>query len=268
MQVLFPPLSCLEVIGEPRVEDGVVVIPLRVNMCLRGNTLEQLIQRRKELHMAMVANLKEELLFQAPAELGGSVTGAADLALLESVKRAFEAVEKKHRDTPGDGFNDDILYKTNTSEAIEAKSLALVKVRIFSDLRKRAEKETLDHVLEMPLEAFASRAVLLELETGMGAFPWKDVVDKAATVNFGGWRPEDTAPDKLDLISAELGKDTNIRKATWTGGGGRQLSLTLPEGFAIHELDWSGYPEVHESPAMAALLIRQCDRLETLDLRL
>jgi hypothetical protein len=29
------------VIGEPWVEDGVIVMPLRVNMCLRGLTLEQ-----------------------------------------------------------------------------------------------------------------------------------------------------------------------------------------------------------------------------------
>jgi hypothetical protein len=59
--VLFPPLSCLEVIGEPRVEDDVVVFPLRANVCLKGLTLEQLVARRKTLHLATVANLREEL---------------------------------------------------------------------------------------------------------------------------------------------------------------------------------------------------------------
>jgi hypothetical protein len=47
-KVLFPPLSCLEVMGEPRVDGGVIVVPLRVNMCLKGFTLEQLEQRRKQ----------------------------------------------------------------------------------------------------------------------------------------------------------------------------------------------------------------------------
>ena len=60
-EFLFPPLSCLEVIGEPRVERGVVVFPLRVNMNLRGLTLEQLEERRKLLHSAMLKNLTEDL---------------------------------------------------------------------------------------------------------------------------------------------------------------------------------------------------------------
>ena len=268
VQVLFPPLSCLEVMGEPRVEDGVIIIPLRVNMCLKGHTLEQLVERRKELHMAMVMNLKEELSIQAPAALGGSETAVADAAaLLESVEQSFEHLSKKYMDMPGDDFNNDMMYKTFTTEAIEAKSLALCKVRIFSELRKRSKTEMLDAIVTMPLEAFASRAVLLQLETGMVDFPWKDVVEKAASVNFGCWKPEDTVHDKLELASAELGKNFNMRKATWFGGSGQQLSLTLPEGFTIHELDWSGCPEVCESPAMAALLIQQCAGLETLDLR-
>jgi hypothetical protein len=60
-EFLFPPLSCLEVNGEPRVEEGVVIVPLRVNICLKGLTLEQLQERRKELHISMLKNLEEEL---------------------------------------------------------------------------------------------------------------------------------------------------------------------------------------------------------------
>ena len=33
--------------GEPRVEDEVIVFPLRVNICLKGLTVEQLRDRRK-----------------------------------------------------------------------------------------------------------------------------------------------------------------------------------------------------------------------------
>jgi hypothetical protein len=60
-EFLFPPLSCLEVAGEPRVEAGIVIFPLRVNVCLKGMTLEQLVERRKILYMAMAKNLREEL---------------------------------------------------------------------------------------------------------------------------------------------------------------------------------------------------------------
>ena len=57
-EYLFPPLSCLEVIDEPQVQGQVVVFPLRVNINLKGLTLEQLEGRRKFLHLAMVNNLR------------------------------------------------------------------------------------------------------------------------------------------------------------------------------------------------------------------
>jgi hypothetical protein len=66
-EFLFPPLSCLEVMGEPRVEPlpkgggHVVVIPLRVNANLRAATVDELIARRKRLHAAATRNLREEL---------------------------------------------------------------------------------------------------------------------------------------------------------------------------------------------------------------
>ena len=215
-EVLFPPLSCLEVMGEPRVEDGVIVIPLRVNMCLKGLTLEQLVQRRKELHMAMVANLKEELSFQAPAVLSRSealVTSAT--AVLKSVEQQFRTLENKYMDTAAHAFNDDLLYKTLTTEAIEGKSLAIKKVEIYADqLNKGAGVDILEAILERPLQDFSSRAVVLELETGMCDFPWSDVVDQKAIVNFGRWRPEGTAPDKLNFAVEELFKNPNFRTGT------------------------------------------------------
>ena len=64
-EILFPPLTCLEVVGQPRVEDGVVVFPLRANMNLKGLTLEQLVERRKQLHLSMARNLAEELFIEA-----------------------------------------------------------------------------------------------------------------------------------------------------------------------------------------------------------
>ena len=57
-EYLFPPLSCLEVIDEPYVEAGVIVVPLRVNMNTKGVTVEQLLERRKLLHISMVKNLR------------------------------------------------------------------------------------------------------------------------------------------------------------------------------------------------------------------
>jgi hypothetical protein len=41
-EYLFPPLSCLEVEGHPRLEGDVVIFPLRVNLCSKGLTLKSL----------------------------------------------------------------------------------------------------------------------------------------------------------------------------------------------------------------------------------
>ena len=60
-EFLFPPLTCLEVVGQPRIQDGVVIFSLRANVNLKCSTLEQLVERRKLLHMAMLNNLREEL---------------------------------------------------------------------------------------------------------------------------------------------------------------------------------------------------------------
>ena len=71
-EMLFPPLTFLEVVGEPRVEGSVVVFMLRANMNLKCLTLEQLEERRKGLHMAMVKNLREELSIEAPSAFRGN----------------------------------------------------------------------------------------------------------------------------------------------------------------------------------------------------
>ncbi len=58
VEYLFPPLCCLEVIDEPQIYHNVVVFPLRVNINLKCLTLEQLESRRKDLHLAMLENLR------------------------------------------------------------------------------------------------------------------------------------------------------------------------------------------------------------------
>ena len=72
-EFLMQPLSCLEVMGRPRVEataqGEVVVFPMRVNVNLKSLTVEQLVARRKELHLAMSTNLREELFQQLDEEV-------------------------------------------------------------------------------------------------------------------------------------------------------------------------------------------------------
>mmetsp|Transcript_28961 Transcript_28961/g.69542 ORF Transcript_28961/g.69542 Transcript_28961/m.69542 type:complete len:1427 (-) Transcript_28961:999-5279(-) len=64
-EILFPPLSNLEVTGDPKMEnvDGVVatVIPIRINANTRCLTLDELKSRRKTLHLDMFENILDEI---------------------------------------------------------------------------------------------------------------------------------------------------------------------------------------------------------------
>ena len=65
-EYLLPPLSCLEVVDEPRselLEGGgeIIVVPLRVNANLKSLTVNDLVTSRKRLHAAASINLREEL---------------------------------------------------------------------------------------------------------------------------------------------------------------------------------------------------------------
>ena len=268
-QVLFPPLSCLEVIGEPRVEDGVIDVPLRVNMCLKGLTLEQLVKRRKELHMAMVKNLKEELAIEAQgalARVGAAAEADSSVAELELIRQQFEELEKQHMITHAADFNNDETYKKLTIEAIEGKSQAIRKVEIVAKmLSKAVGAETLAAVVARPLQDFGSRAVLLELETGVADFPWRDIVANQSLVDFGLCRP---GWDIFEIAAVELAKNMNFRMAKALNKDGRVLSLELPQGgWAVTNLDCGGSEFCREAPILAALVIRNCASLTCLNLR-
>jgi hypothetical protein len=63
-EILFPPLSNLEVVGEMRTmqtEKGLVnLVKLRINANIKSLTVDELVSRRKTLHLAALSNLLEE----------------------------------------------------------------------------------------------------------------------------------------------------------------------------------------------------------------
>jgi hypothetical protein len=63
-EIVMPPLSNLEVVGDARMEDTekgiVMVIPLRINVNLKSLTMDELQGRRKLLHISMMQNLLAE----------------------------------------------------------------------------------------------------------------------------------------------------------------------------------------------------------------
>jgi hypothetical protein len=66
-EIVFPPLSFLEVVGHPRVETTskgeLIIFPLRINMNIKALTIEKMIEQRKSLYFSVAKKLKEELTF-------------------------------------------------------------------------------------------------------------------------------------------------------------------------------------------------------------
>jgi hypothetical protein len=63
-EILIPPLSNMEVYGEPRLElmggEEIMVISLRVSVNQKSLTIDQLMSRRRTLHLAMAETLRKE----------------------------------------------------------------------------------------------------------------------------------------------------------------------------------------------------------------
>ncbi len=188
--------------------------------------------------------------------------------ILACVEAEFAELEQRHTATPPTDFNRDEVYQRLTTEAIEAKSLGLRKIRVCaSQAGKGASQDTLDLFLKLPFRDFASQSVELEVATGLFNFPWAEVVNMSRTIPFGRWRPQGIDDGKLQVVLEALAENTNLRLVSLDDDCGKPHSLALPDGWASKTLEWGIQDVVHQSPALAALLIRNCVHLETLELR-
>ena len=105
-QILFAPLTGLEVVGQPRVEGKSIVVELRLNTNLHDLTIEQVIAKMKKTHQDLIHTIEMDMLME-----GFSVDS---LAPLEKHKKGYE--EKN-----GSWFNNSDNYKSITNQAIDAK---------------------------------------------------------------------------------------------------------------------------------------------------
>ena len=192
--------------------------------------------------------------------------------ILESAEAEFAALEVKHASTPSKDFNDDKRYKELTIEAIEAKSLALSKIRVCTKQVKNGVGAGILHLFpERPLAHFATEVVEFEILTGISSdvFPWGEVLDKKISqVNFGKWRAQGVDFEKCWMISAELAKKSNLSMFTIEDGDGKPYVLELPEVRTCTKLAWSRNEAIKQSPFLAAVHLKNCIHLEEIDLRL
>eukprot|EP00283_Hemiselmis_rufescens_P011563 CAMPEP_0173448318 /NCGR_PEP_ID=MMETSP1357-20121228/40518_1 /TAXON_ID=77926 /ORGANISM="Hemiselmis rufescens, Strain PCC563" /LENGTH=262 /DNA_ID=CAMNT_0014414817 /DNA_START=30 /DNA_END=814 /DNA_ORIENTATION=- len=165
-EMLFPPLSNLEVVGKPEVQSWggtfYTVVHMRINSNAKSLTLDEMIERRKTVHVGMLQNIineagrdmysqeQEEATAQrrTRADASGSAAhsgwqgpGASDVQGVEGSEAEIEenskvrsvvlaeldGVLEEHSQRPAHWFSDDVNFKEAIAEAVNIKGFAIKK---------------------------------------------------------------------------------------------------------------------------------------------
>ena len=233
-------------------------MPVRLFSKLKSGSAEQLGQRRKTLHLATLATLREEL--SRELEVNSQVIGNS------GVKRIYDEFDRlihAHEIVTFEQYGVDPDYKKLTSEAIEIKSMAMLKVEIYVEsVKSNCDDAVLERILARPFAEFARQTVVLELRTGIRNFPWKDVAEKNSVVDFGSWSPSGIEASKLDMVVQALADNHNLRTIRVNGH-----EVSLSGGWESKEINWDRSPAVKSSPVTMALLLRNCRAVTSLSIR-
>ncbi len=125
-----------------------------------------------------------------------------------------------HKAIQASDFNMDEKYKELTKDAIEAKALSMKKLHYYvkeRTSRRSADASLLDRILNTPFQTYSSESIILELETGVFDFPWRDVVEQKETIDLKTWTPTSLAAWQLDKVRVTIANHTKWVKA-WVCG--------------------------------------------------
>lgn len=131
-EILMPPLSNLEVVGDAWMDEGCMVVPLRINVNLKSATIDELVERRKLLHMDMLHNLTSEAALALENHalsanlLHGSLLHALVVAAGQRLMDEYRSKGSEHGARDPEEFNEDAKYKLLINEAVDYKRQVIV----------------------------------------------------------------------------------------------------------------------------------------------
>jgi Ran GTPase-activating protein (RanGAP) involved in mRNA processing and transport len=190
----MPPLSNLEVVGRARVEPTrigkVLVIPLRVNVNIKSLLLDELLARRKMLHVSMVENLLAETrrdLVQMAHEDEDSqeehfIRGEESL-LSEVEEMLCEFKEVLHENMQSDAvlYNDDNQYHSAISKALAIKKGTLRKSTELRVQKSTGTPEVWERVKKAKCIDFARAGFIYYIRSGTDHIPWDALAEHKLT---------------------------------------------------------------------------------------
>ena len=184
---------------------------------------------------------------------------------IEYVKNEVKVMFDEHSKIDHIEFNNDEKYKDYTAQAIDSKFPAMKKVEFWIKSIPDKDKELLERIRERPFKDFAHEFTIKELKCpGLVGFPWKQLEEKSKSVEFGLWTPEKLEPDAKAEVLRRLKENEKILTISIGNLGGKSKDLYLGSGWETTDVNCDN---IQASPALLALLLSCCSKLERLSLR-
>ena len=181
------------------------------------------------------------------------------------MKNEVKVMFDKHSKIDHIEFNKDEKYKDFTAQAIDSKFPAIEKVKFWIKSIPDNDDELLKRIRERPFMDFAHQFTIKELKCpGLVGFPWKQLEEKSKSIEFGVWTPETLQSDAKAEVLRRLKANEKILTISIGTQGDKSKDLYLDSGWETKDVNCDNIPV---SPALLALLLSCCSRLERLSLR-
>ncbi|KAJ1474028.1 hypothetical protein T484DRAFT_3292848, partial [Baffinella frigidus] len=172
-EILFPPMSYLEVTGETRMEAGpggktTRVVLLSVNANQTCGTIEEMLGSRRGLHVAMLENYELEIKGELEGRLDSeevkerlahdSLAGFNDhhTKMVAVISEEVETVVRRHKARSAEWYNeDDGQYQSALREVMQLKKMALGKFQHWME----GAKATAGALVDEPMHVVRRRAL-------------------------------------------------------------------------------------------------------------
>ena len=184
---------------------------------------------------------------------------------IEHVKNEVKVMFDEHSKIDHIEFNNDEQYKKYTAQAIDSKLPASKKLEFWIKSIPDKDEELLERIRERPFKDFAHDFTIQELKCpGLAGFPWKQLEEKSKSIEFGVWTPETLQSDAKAEVLRRLKANEKILTISIGTQGDKSKDLYLDSGWETKDVNCDNIPV---SPALLALLLSCCSRLERLSLR-
>eukprot|EP00960_Hanusia_phi_P061427 764842-Hanusia_phi.AAC.1 len=265
-EMLYPPLSYLEVTRRPRLEEVegqvVQVLPMKINANVTCSTIEETLGKRKQLYVALLENVREEVERDVEAVMRSAraqerlkhspydISEGHHKRLQESIVEECRKVVKMREALDGSWYNDDLKYVQAMEEATRLKEMAMSKIYYWLDCTtgdvecERVSKESMEVLYTRTISELHRKA---RSETGEVA-EQQMAAEKACKMQ-GVWREQG---ESAVLAAAKKGQADMI--AVLVIGGNEVNGRSADGSTALHMAAAQGH--IH---CLMALLRQHAD---------